>query len=313
MNKDFMDDVIRLDDFLDSVLGMVKKVIAAAVLIGALAAACIAPLCPYISENPLGFVAAGSLLLVLGALIGAAITALVTRGRMKRQIETRDRVIAAKDNEIAELEDSLRGSVSSEGLVDRLRLFPKSRRRALRYICEQDDAITVDNRSRLLSELVALRDAGMATELETGCWTTTEEGMLAWSEFANAYDLIHGSDPFIDFRGDTVGTPENQMKHLGKWERQAVLLLHDHPRQRVSESYRQTIFDALPSWAYSFDWEDQILDLTEEGYTIAEGVGLTDEKREYQKLMLDDPFSKNEMDLIAAQIEIGMVKRGIAR
>ena len=103
MDKDAMDDVIRLNDFLDSALGLAKKIIAAAVTVGLLVVPVVSPLWQLVSQQPARFFAAGLLLFTTGGLAGAAITLIATKGRTRRQIETRDKIISIKDEEISSL------------------------------------------------------------------------------------------------------------------------------------------------------------------------------------------------------------------
>lgn len=104
IDKETMDEVIRLNDFLDSVFGIAKKIVVVGAVIGVAALATILPIWPLVSQNPTGFVVTGFLLLVAGGLAGAAITLLATRGKTKRQIEARDSIIAGQEEVIAGLE-----------------------------------------------------------------------------------------------------------------------------------------------------------------------------------------------------------------
>ena len=113
-DEELMDSVIRLNDFLDSVFGMAKKVVFAGLIVGGASVATVVPIWPLVSQRPWNFAATGLLLLVAGGLTGAAVTLAATKGRTRRQLEARDRIIAAKDAEISELKDrSSRESVDS--------------------------------------------------------------------------------------------------------------------------------------------------------------------------------------------------------
>ena len=105
MSEDFVDGVIRLNDFLDSIIGLVKKFLVVGAVVGAVAIAVIVDLSPLASQRPFEFALLCVLLIVAGALVGAAITLLAAKGRTRRQIETRDHIITDKDAEIARLTD----------------------------------------------------------------------------------------------------------------------------------------------------------------------------------------------------------------
>lgn len=103
MSEDFMDGVIRLNDFLDSIIGLIKKFLVVGALVGAVAIAVIVDLSPLASQRPFEFALLCVLLLVAGALVGAAITLLAAKGRTRGQIETRDHIITNQEAEIARL------------------------------------------------------------------------------------------------------------------------------------------------------------------------------------------------------------------
>lgn len=105
MSEDFVDGVIRLNDFLDSIIGLVKKFLVVGAVVGAVAIAVIVDLSPLASQRPFEFALLCVLLIVAGALVGATITLLAAKGRTKGQIETRDHIITDKDAEIARLTD----------------------------------------------------------------------------------------------------------------------------------------------------------------------------------------------------------------
>ena len=255
------------------------------------------------------------LLLLIGIAIG-----MLARGHFAKKRH------AARYAEIAEPENRSKQG-QSKSMVERLRayedadlrlaeevsLFPENRRRALRYICEgAKGAFQVDTGSLLLSELYALEVDGFATTVVHGAfsksWTVSGKGSRAWSLYlSGAADLPE--DPFMDFLGDTVGTREHEMKHLGKWERQAILLLIDHPWQHYSEGRDWALRHALPSWAYRIDFEERAVDLTDRGRDTAIAIGIDGDKRLYEDLAFDGNIELTIMDKIASKIEVEIVKK----
>lgn len=112
IDKETMDNVVQLNDFLDSIIGVVKKVAIVAAAVGAVAVATVLTIWPLVSQRPVEFAVTGVLLIVAGGFAGAAITLVATKGRTKHQIEARDRLIAAKDAEIADLKREYENRIS---------------------------------------------------------------------------------------------------------------------------------------------------------------------------------------------------------
>ena len=50
--NDFMDEIIKLNDFLDAILAFIKKLLVLAAVLGLVAGAVIAGMLPLISQNP---------------------------------------------------------------------------------------------------------------------------------------------------------------------------------------------------------------------------------------------------------------------
>ena len=117
IGKETMKGAIQLNDFLDSVFGVMKKLLGAAAALGAVAAATLFPVLPLVSKRPAEFAITAILVFTSGVLFGAGITLVTTKGRTKIQIEALDRTIAdlsrrptqeeldAKSAECADLED----------------------------------------------------------------------------------------------------------------------------------------------------------------------------------------------------------------
>ncbi len=98
--NDFMDEIIKLNDFLDAILAFIKKLLVLAAVLGLVAGAVIAGMLPLISQNPVGFAILSAIVLAAGFLIGAAVTLQASRDRISKQIGPRDK-------KIEELEESL--------------------------------------------------------------------------------------------------------------------------------------------------------------------------------------------------------------
>lgn len=102
-----MDSIIKLNDFFDSMLGMVKKIAMAAVVLLAIAGVIAASMWPLVLQHPWEFAGAALAVLALGFLVGAGVTLLVSRGKVKTQIEARDKEIAELKNQIEAREEKV--------------------------------------------------------------------------------------------------------------------------------------------------------------------------------------------------------------
>lgn len=227
MDKETMDEIIKLNDFLDSVSGIAKKAVAVGAVIGAAALVTVIPIWPFVSQNPSGFIFTGLLLLVTGGLVGAAITLVAAKGRTKRQIEARDRIIAAKDAEIEALKrakmpnrlDIAKTTLGGEGL------------KAFRALCsastyvdgvpsrplvfgmsdEKLHAIGLDSRSLLLMEEAGVIRLSEADERELVGTNARREptdigyGVTACSDFVR-FDLAGGKSVEVKPVRLTFGT-----------------------------------------------------------------------------------------------------------
>lgn len=190
MDKELMDDVIRLNDFLDSVFGVMKKVAFFACAFGLGALALVVPLWPLVSQQPALFAIAGLLLLLAGGLAGAAITLVATRGRTKRQIEARDRVIDAMGTEIEELKKR-----------------PKQ--------AEVDALISAKD-----AEIAALRSTKVPTALDMLKASLGDEGIASFRALCAASTYVDGKParPLVfdldDEKLSAIGLSEGAVRHM---------------------------------------------------------------------------------------------------
>lgn len=210
MDKELMDDVIRLNDFLDSVFGVMKKVAFFACAFGLGALALVVPLWPLVSQQPALFAIAGLLLLLAGGLAGAAITLVATRGRTKRQIEARDRVIDAMGTEIEELKKR-----------------PKQ--------AEVDALISAKD-----AEIAALRSTKVPTPLDMLKASLGDEGIASFRALCAASTYVDGKParPLVfdldDEKLSAIGLTEGAVRHMA--DVGAIRLADDDERDLVGSN-----------------------------------------------------------------------------
>lgn len=197
MDKETMDEIIKLNDFLDSVSGIAKKAVAVGAVIGAAALVTVIPIWPFVSQNPSGFIFTGLLLLVTGGLVGAAITLVAAKGRTKRQIEARDRIIAELEkrptqDEVNELKAQLRAK----------------------------DA-----------EIEALKRAKMPNRLDIAKTTLGGEGLKAFRALCSASTYVDG----VPSRPLVFGMSDEKLHAIGLDSR-SLLLMEEAGVIRLSEA-----------------------------------------------------------------------------
>lgn len=198
--KDFMDDVIKLNDFLDSVFGLVKKFLLAAGVVGAAAVAVVVPIWSLVSQNPVWFLLDVALILVAGALVGAAVTLMSTKGRTKRQIEARDRVISAKDAEL-------------------------KKRPTKEDVDELKDQLRAKD-----AEIAALKSAKVPTRLDIAKSTLGDEGMRAFRALCAASTYVDG----VPSRPLVFSMSDGKLSAIGL-SRELLLLMEEADVIRLSE------------------------------------------------------------------------------
>ena len=219
MDKELMDDVIRLNDFLDSVFGVMRKVAFFAIGFGLGALALVVPLWPLVSQQPALFAIAGLLLLLAGGLAGAAITLVATRGRTRRQIEARDRVIDAMGTEIDEL-----GKRPTQEKVDDLNRQLSARDAEIAELEKRPTQREVDGLRQQLSardaEIVSLRSARALTPLEILKARLGEDGVSAFRSLCAASTYADGrpARPLVfdldDAKLKAVGLTARMVQHM---------------------------------------------------------------------------------------------------
>lgn len=201
MDKKTMDEIIKLNDFLDSVSGIAKKAVAVGAVIGAAALVTVIPIWPFVSQNPSGFIFTGLLLLVTGGLVGAAITLVAAKGRTKRQIEARDRIIAAKD---AELEKR-----PTQDDLNELKIQLRAK-----------DA-----------EIEALKRAKMPNRLDIAKTTLGGEGLKAFRALCSASTYVDG----VPSRPLVFGMSDEKLSTIGL-DGESLLLMEEAGVIRLSEA-----------------------------------------------------------------------------
>lgn len=272
---------------------------------------------PFVSSHAWESLLCSLVVLGAGVLIGIVARGLIDRERL-----------AAKDVKIAELgkrptkedvDELERRLVAYEDerarMVEAVRNYPFFRREALRYACTRSGVFAVERDSRLSSELEVLKEEGLVRKTHQwgnfAEWTTTGKGESAWRDYASECgDAVSNTDQ-LAFQADTLGTRAYELRHLDTWAEQAVLFVYDHPHQRCSEQYRDTLFASIPGWAYKFSFADGAFDLTPDAARVIDETGMDEGRRLYQGVVRDKAPDRTALDAIAIKIEIDCALRGV--
>ena len=258
---------------------------------------------------------------VFAAIIGAAIGVFVRHRIALRQLSAKDaRIAGLRKRPTKEDVDELRCQLSAyederARMVEAVRNYPFFRREALRYACTRSGVFTVERDSRLSSELEVLKEEGLVRKTHQwgNCaeWTTTEKGESAWRDYTSEWGETVSSTDQLAFQADTLGTRAYELRHLDTWAEQAVLFVYDHPHQRCSEQYRDTLFASIPGWAYKFSFADGTFDLTPDAARVIDETGMDEGRRLYESVVRDKAPDRTALDAIAIKIEIDCALRGV--